>query len=393
MQDYQQSQSSDYQQQFMYNNMTSNKPNNRLNDEINQSHQKLDHKGPPKDLKIIDVVGNGTFGVVYKALLNKEQVVAVKRVFQDKRYKNREREIIERLDHQNIIKCKDFFETKGEKKDEVYLNLVMEYMNFPLSKVIRDKRKANQMMKIEDIRLYAYQMFKALSYLQSLNICHRDIKPQNILVNDKDDDKRLKICDFGSAKQLISSEANISYICSRYYRAPELIFKSQHYTNAIDIWSMGCVIAEMVLGEPLFPGENSLDQLVEIIRILGTPTRQQILMMNPSSQEFRFPQIKSYSWSKVFEKALQKVQEDEKQRFNQLMDLISKVLVYAPQERPSPLQALAHPFFDELRIEEKKYRQTQLYLFDFPEAKEQEYQKQIEHLKLIPNGYSKKSYS
>lgn len=114
-------------------------------------------------------------------------------------------------------------------------------------------------MPIEDVRLYAYQMFKGLSYLEARKICHRDIKPQNILVNDREDDKKLKICDFGSAKILKEGEANISYICSRYYRAPELIFKAEHYTNSIDMWSMGCVIAEMMLGEPLFPGENSLD--------------------------------------------------------------------------------------------------------------------------------------
>lgn len=82
----------------------------------------------------------------------------------------------------------------------------------------------------------------------------------------------MKVCDFGSAKKLIKGEPNVSYICSRYYRAPELIFGATEYTNAIDVWSMGCVIAEMVLGEPLFPGESAVDQLVEIIKILGTPT-------------------------------------------------------------------------------------------------------------------------
>jgi serine/threonine protein kinase len=110
----------------------------------------------------------------------------------------------------------------------------------------------------------------------------------------------VKLCDFGSAKKLIKGEPNISYICSRYYRAPELIFGATDYTPAIDVWSTGCVIAELLLGQPLFPGESASDQLVEIIKILGTPTKQQILEMNPEYNEFRFPIIKPYPWQKVF---------------------------------------------------------------------------------------------
>ena len=113
-------------------------------------------------------------------------------------------------------------------------------------------------------------MFRALLYLQGVGICHRDIKPQNILVDTQTLD--LKVCDFGSAKKLIKGEPNVAYICSRYYRAPELIFGADQYTVSIDVWSMACVIAEMVLGEPLFPGESAVDQLVEIIKVLGTPT-------------------------------------------------------------------------------------------------------------------------
>jgi serine/threonine protein kinase len=84
----------------------------------------------------------------------------------------------------------------------------------------------------------------------------------------------LKLCDFGSAKRIIRGEANVSYICSRYYRAPELIFGATDYGQHIDVWSLGCVIAELLLGQPLFPGESGVDQLVEIIKVLGTPTRE-----------------------------------------------------------------------------------------------------------------------
>lgn len=86
----------------------------------------------------------------------------------------------------------------------------------------------------------------------------------------------MKICDFGSAKCLVKNEANVSYICSRYYRAPELIFGATDYTNAIDIWSVGCVIAELIIGQPIFPGNSGVDQLVAIIKVMGTPTSEQM---------------------------------------------------------------------------------------------------------------------
>lgn len=98
---------------------------------------------------------------------------------------------------------------------------------------------------------------------------------------------------------MIKGEPNVSYICSRYYRAPELIFGAIDYTCYIDVWSSGCVFAELLLGQPIFPGESGVDQLVEIIKVLGTPTREQIRQMNPNYQEFRFPQIKAHPWHKV----------------------------------------------------------------------------------------------
>ena len=133
-------------------------------------------------------------------------------------------------------------------------------------------------------------MCRALAHIHRSGICHRDIKPQNLLVNTES--HTLKLCDFGSAKVLVKGEPNISYICSRYYRAPELIFGATDYTTAIDVWSIGCVLAEMLLGQPLFPGESGVDQLVEIIKVLGTPTKEEIHAMNPNYTEFKFPQAR-----------------------------------------------------------------------------------------------------
>jgi len=86
----------------------------------------------------------------------------------------------------------------------------------------------------------------------------------------------MKLCDYGSAKKLDPAETNVNYICSRYYRAPELVFGSSNYTNSIDVWSAGCVIGELILKRPVFPGDTGVDQIVEIMKILGTPSREQV---------------------------------------------------------------------------------------------------------------------
>jgi glycogen synthase kinase 3 beta len=140
-------------------------------------------------------------------------------------------------------------------------------------------------------------MCRSLAHLHALGICHRDIKPQNLLVDTRS--HVLKLCDFGSSKALQAGEPSVAYICSRYYRAPELIFGATDYTCAIDMWSAGCVFAELLLGHPMFPGETGVDQLVEIIKILGTPTREQVVAMNRNYTEFHFPIVKAYSWTKA----------------------------------------------------------------------------------------------
>lgn len=173
----------------------------------------------------------------------------------------------------------------------------MEFLPDTLSKVIRTNFKQKLKINPQTIKLYCYQMFRSLVYLSAKGIAHRDIKPQNILVDPTTGS--LKICDFGSAKKLVKGEPNIAYICSRYYRAPELIFGATEYTTDIDTWSIGCVMAELFRGEPLFAGDSAVDQLVEIIKILGTPTLETVKKMNPENRDFKFPQIKPQPWGKV----------------------------------------------------------------------------------------------
>ncbi|KAL6553284.1 Shaggy-related protein kinase eta [Orobanche gracilis] len=284
------------------------------------------------------VVGTGSFGVVFQAkCIETGETVAIKKVLQDRRYKSRELQLMRIMDHPNVVSLKHcFYSTTSQ--NELFLNLVMEYVPETMYHVLKRYSDMNQKMPLIYVKLYTYEIFRGLAYMHSVaGVCHRDLKPQNVLVDPQT--HQVKICDFGSAKVLVRGEANISYICSRFYRAPELIFGATEYTTSIDIWSAGCVLAELLLGQPLFPGENAVGQLVEIIKVLGTPTREEIRCMNPNYTDFRFPQIKAHPWHKVFQKRMPP----------EAIDLASRLLHYSPNLRCNALEACAHPFFDELR--------------------------------------------
>lgn len=284
------------------------------------------------------VIGNGSFGVVFQATVRETgETVAIKKVLQDKRYKNRELQIMRMLDHPNVVSLKHCFYSAGEKADEVYLNLVLEFVPETVYRISRHYSKVKTSIPTIYIKLYIYQLLRSLAYIHSLGVCHRDIKPQNLLLDPTT--QVLKLCDFGSAKILVKGEPNISYICSRYYRAPELIFGATDYLPSIDVWSTGCVMAELMLGRPLFPGESGVDQLVEIIKVLGTPSKEEIRAMNQNYTEFKFPQIKANPWSKVI----------RSRSSPDAIDLVSKMLHYNPKKRLKPVEGLTHYFFAELR--------------------------------------------
>lgn len=287
------------------------------------------------------VLGSGSFGVVFQArVVETGDVVAIKKVFQDERYKNRELDIMKELRHPNVVELKHAFYTREDKNGEeaTYLNVVMGYCSDTVWKVLKHYNKQKQQVPSVLVMLFSYQLCRACAYIHAIGICHRDIKPQNLLVDGQN--TTLKLCDFGSAKKFVKGEPNVAYICSRYYRAPELILGATDYTTAVDLWSSACVTAELILGQPLFLGKTNVDQLVEIVKILGTPNQDELMAMSPNYTDFKFPQISSHPWSKVFR---------HRSSPQAATDFIAQVLQYDPAKRPSGLQACAHPFFDGLR--------------------------------------------
>lgn len=307
------------------------------------------------------VVAKGSFGVVFKGerarapprtrfphmlirftpppssaiIPETGEKVGIKKVLQDPRYKNRELQILRLLKHQNIVHLNTFFYTK--EKEDVYLNLVMEYIPQTIHHCLKRHMSESKSVPPMITKAYVYQIFRALQYVHSLGVCHRDIKPHNLLVNSQT--HVCKICDFGSAKILEKGQRNVAYICSRYYRAPELILDAKEYTTAIDVWSAGCVMAEFFLGEPIFLGRSKADQLTEIMKILGTPSASDILVMNPNHPGGALPPHKGRPWARFWGKRASK----------DAIALMSQLLCYRPTVRLTATQTMQHPFFDDLR--------------------------------------------
>jgi len=222
------------------------------------------------------------------------------------------------------------------------------------------------------IKLFSFQMARALAYLHAKGYLHRDIKPQNILVDSSTN--KIFLCDFGSAKKLSKNETNVAYICSRYYRAPELIFANVEYDSSIDIWSFGCVLAEMLIRKPFFQGESTVNQLIHIMSILGPPDSNQLLYLNKNNAlNCQFPKVKRSPLKEAFPDKPKEVK-----------NLLEKILVYEPHKRLSALEIMGHVFFDDLRNSDLVQNSNFIYpnLFDFSESEIQLY------LEKNPNNIS-----
>ena len=219
--------------------------------------------------EVLGIVGEGAYGIVYKCL-NKEtnKYVAVKKFkeTQDKlvqKTMKRELAMLQMLHHENVVEFQESFVSKGN------FFLVFEYVEKNLLEVLEESPRG---LSPKLIRSLVFQMCKAVDYLHKNNMIHRDVKPENLLI---DENLNLKLCDFGFARKVKLNKNNnnidtmTDYVATRWYRSPELLLSGGIYGPEVDYWAIGCIMGELADGNPMFPGEDEVDQLDCIIKILG----------------------------------------------------------------------------------------------------------------------------
>ncbi|XP_016968507.3 glycogen synthase kinase-3 alpha [Drosophila biarmipes] len=305
---------------------------------------RLSSEPVPVKIEIKKLVGSGAFGRVYQARLdNSEELVAVKQIIYNPNFCQREAEIMGRLtEHTNIIRLIMHSCVTLGIPPMSYIMLVMEYMPMNLldyiSHHLKQLEPADMLIYV---RILSYQIFRGLGYLHTLGICHRDIKPENLLM---DNHKMvLKLSDFGSAKLLVPNEPSLSYICSRLYRAPELFAKCELYDCSVDIWSAGCVLAELLKGFPLFAShKHDRKQLRFIVNLLGSEGLERAPEILSKCGDSLRPRTSRPSWDLLLNAAVPR----------DMSDLLNSCLVYESSARIPPMVALGHCFYDELRIME-----------------------------------------
>lgn len=289
--------------------------------------------------QIHEVVGEGAYGIVCSATHKPTgQKVAIKKIAPFDRAlfclrTLREIKLLRHFNHENIISILGIERPPSlEAFNEVYL--IQELMETDLHRVICTQRLTD-----DHCQYFVYQTLRALKALHSANVLHRDLKPSNLLLNANCD---LKVCDFGLARSTTSCDDNIGfmteYVATRWYRAPEIMLTFHNYTTAIDVWSVGCILAEMLSGRPLFPGEDYHSQLSLILNVLGTPTMEDYYCVKSH-------RARNYLRGLPFTK---------KKPFHQLfpdvnvlaIDLLERMLTFNPAKRITVDQALNHPYLE-----------------------------------------------
>jgi len=288
----------------------------------------------------LNFVGEGAYGVVVSALdTQTSEMVAIKKIspFEHQTYCQRtlrEIKILTRFHHENIIDIRDIIKSDSmDDMQDVYI--VQGLMETDLFKLLKTQPLSN-----DHICYFTYQILRGLKYIHSANVLHRDLKPSNLLLNGSCD---LRICDFGLARiadpehdhQGILTE----YVATRWYRAPEIMLNSKAYTKAIDIWSTGCILAEMLGRRPLFPGKHYLDQLNRILNVIGTPSEKDLACIQ-NEKARRYVMSLPYSEKKSFATRFPGADP-------LAIDLLEKMLIFNPEERITVEEALAHPYLEQ----------------------------------------------
>ncbi|KAJ6573352.1 CMGC/MAPK protein kinase [Mycena sp. CBHHK59/15] len=236
--------------------------------------------------------------------------------------------------HENIVSILDVLKPPSlDSFQEVYL--VQELMAIDLHSLNR-----SQDLTDEHCQYFIYQTIRALKFMHSAGIVHRDLKPSNLLVNANCD---LKVCDFGLTRSVFikastDSECMTEYVATRWYRAPEIMLSFGKYTTAIDLWATGCILAELVLGRPLFPGRHYVEQLRMIVGVLGTPPIEQMShITRKSSRKFLriLPLSPAIPLQSLFPAAKACT-----------IDLLQKLLTFDPTKRLSATECITHPYLE-----------------------------------------------
>lgn len=298
--------------------------------------------------QILEVVGEGAYGIVCSAIHKPtQQKVAIKKIEPFERSMLclrtlRELKLLKHFNHENIISILAIQRPVDYNHfNEIYL--IQELMETDLHRVIRTQKLSD-----DHIQYFIYQTLRAMKAMHSANVLHRDLKPSNLLLNSNCD---LKICDFGLARSIASSEDNFGfmteYVATRWYRAPEIMLTFQEYTTAIDVWLVGCILAEMLSGRPLFPGRDYHDQLWLIMKVLGTPNMEDYynIKLKRAREYIRsLPFCKKIPFEELFQNAQQNGTGTTDPINPLAIDLLEKLLTFNPTKRITVDAALEHEY-------------------------------------------------
>eukprot|EP01103_Thecamoeba_quadrilineata_P010514 TRINITY_DN2294_c0_g1_i1.p1 TRINITY_DN2294_c0_g1~~TRINITY_DN2294_c0_g1_i1.p1 ORF type:complete len:389 (-),score=47.76 TRINITY_DN2294_c0_g1_i1:61-1227(-) len=246
----------------------------------------------------------------------------------------REIKILRQLKHENIITLKDIITSSENAKGKGSIYMVFEYMDHDLNGLMDSRQYQGSWWTLSEIKCYMKQLLEALYYCHKNNVLHRDVKGSNLLINN---DGELKLADFGLARPY--SETSSQYtnrVITLWYRPPELLLGSTFYGPAIDMWSVGCILAELLTKKPIFPGRSEVDQLDLIFKYCGAPTPE------------NWPGADSLPWFKMFRPKhpyKRRIRDFFREFPKEIQDLVDDLLMLDPRRRISAEQALDHDFF------------------------------------------------